>query len=425
MMRVFSTFSGISAASIAWRPFGFQFVAFAEPSPFQAAVLHHRLGATAPIYRPDHKDFTQKEYVGIEGGTIPNYGDVAQITDEDLRSIGDIDILEGGPPCQGWSLAGLRGGLSDSRGQLSVAFADLALRMRRINNLKYIIMENVVGFLSHADNPLGTLLAAFAGDEEPLLSPREGWSNAGHMSSENGCSAAWRILNSEHFGIAQRRRRLFLAVSFDPQRDAGDILFEQAGESWSPEEVGTPWKAPGGSSQTGTGELTALVAKTSDERITLNPTCAYTLMASDKNSPQMLIYPIQNSGRLGAQGGTGIGKANDSMFTILAQHKHSIVHPRVTGTLMACGAGTARPPSAGNEMDYVVVEGTPEGYVARRLMPCETESLQGFPMGWTDVPFKGKPAPDGKRYHACGNSITTTVLSWIGARIMSVENNRP
>jgi DNA (cytosine-5)-methyltransferase 1 len=412
-VRVFSTFSGISSASVAWKPLGWEFVGYAEPAPFPAAVLHHRLGATSPIYRPDHKDFAEKQYAGISGGTVRNFGDVSQVSDEDLASLGDVDILEGGPPCQGFSLAGLRGGFSDPRGNLTLAFAQLALRMRRINNLKYIVMENVHGFLSHKDNPLGCILAAFAGDEEPLQPPGDGWSNAGHMLAEDGTSAAWRILNSENFGLAQRRRRIFVVVSFDPDRDAGEILFEQEGEGWSPEPIRETWQGPVGCSDDGSG----IVVIGRDSKMCIGEGRAFTITSSEANDPQTVVYPIQNAGRLGAQGGTGIADANDPMFTLLADHYHGVIHPRVVGTIMACGAGTSRPASAGNEMDFVIVEDAPAGYIARRLMPCETESLQGFPMGWTDVPFKGEEAPDSKRYHAVGNSISTPVLAWLGHRI--------
>ncbi|OCP21028.1 MULTISPECIES: DNA cytosine methyltransferase [unclassified Ensifer] len=127
-MRVLSTFSGISAASVVWKPLGYEFAAYCEPSAFQCHVLNQRLDASAPKYLPTGKDFHPRQYASITEGSVINYRDVTQITDDDLRALGPIDVLEGGNPCQAFSISGLRRGLNDDRGNL--ALARLALRMR-------------------------------------------------------------------------------------------------------------------------------------------------------------------------------------------------------------------------------------------------------------------------------------------------------
>lgn len=74
---------------------------------------------------------------------------------------------------------------------------------------------------------------------------------------------------------------------------------------------------------------------------------------------------------------------------------------------------------AGDDMAVEIADGT--RWVARRLTPVECERLQGFPDGWTDVEYRGKPAPDTKRYKALGNSMAVPVMRWIGERIGMVE----
>ena len=142
-LKVVSVCSGISAASVAWKPLGFEFVAFAEVDPFACHVLSHRCGATAPRRLPDGMD--PKAFKAISGGSVINFGDLTQISDDDLRALGTVDILEGGTPCQGFSVAGLRGGLMDPRGALTLAFVQLAHRMRKLNRLRYVVWENVHG----------------------------------------------------------------------------------------------------------------------------------------------------------------------------------------------------------------------------------------------------------------------------------------
>ena len=291
-LRVLSTFSGISAASCAWKPLGFEMVGYCEPAAYQAHVLNQRLGATAPRYLPKGKDFAPKKYEDIVGGSVPNFGDIEQITDADLRALGRVDLLEGGSPCQSFSVAGLRKGLKDSRGNLALAFAQLALRMREINGLRFVVWENVKGVLSDETNGFGSLLAAMSGSEVALQPPRGGWPSAGHVlvrereEDPDECTCAWRVLDSQFFGVPQRRDRVFLACSFDPAVDAGSILFELDGESWNP--------------------------------------------SARRRSEQ------------GASAG-GAGGARE------------LIWPPVLGTLNASGAGMSRPAGQGNELDFVIV----------------------------------------------------------------------
>lgn len=391
-LRVFSIFSGISAASVAWQPLGFKMVGYCEPAAFPARVLHQRLGATSPKYLPDGKDFAAKHYAGMEGGRIINFGDIEQITNDDLRRLGPVDILEGGSPCQAFSVAGNRGGLDDARGNLALAFAKLALRMKDINGLRFVVWENVTGALSHEDNPLGCLLAAFSGEPDPVLPPGRKWPDSGHLlargesEGEEAVTIAWRVLRAEHFGVAQRRHRVFLVASFNPDIDAGRILFEPEGESWHPATSRSPQQADSRCRPQGAEPITALIGMDSDTSIQVHPEIAFALKASNARNPQVVI------------------------------------HPELVGTLCASGAGTARTAGQGNELDFVVIQRTEsgadaEGYVCRRLLPIECERLQGFADGWTDILVNGKPARDSDRYKAIGNSMAVPCLGYIGDRL--------
>ncbi len=290
-MRVLSTFSGISAASCAWKPLGYEFAGYCEPAAFQCHVLNSRCDATAPKYLPKHKDFAPKKYASISGGSVVNFGDITQITDDDLRSLGPVDVLEGGSPCQAFSISGLRRGLDDDRGNLTLAFANLALRMREINGLRFVVWENVKGVLSDETDGFGCLLAAIAGGESPLVAPGRSWPNSGHVlagatDDVDDVTIAWRVLDSQRFSVPQRRERVFLVASFDPAIDAGSVLFEYDGQEWNP---------------------------------------------SSSRRPQ------QDATVSGARGA------------------RELIWPRVLGTLNASGAGMSRPAGQGNELDFVLI----------------------------------------------------------------------
>lgn len=401
-LRVVSTFSGISASSAAWMPLGFEMVGYCESAAFPAHVLHQRLGATAPKYLPDGPEFAVKRYAGINGGRIVNFGDVTRITDDDLRALGHVDLLEGGSPCQSFSVAGLRQGLADDRGNLALAFVDLALRMRRINGLRFVVWENVTGVLSHAHNPFGCFLAALAGDRNPLVAPGNKWPNSGHLlvrgdeeapedpgqATGGYVTIGWRVLDAQHFGVPQRRRRVFAVASFDPEVDAGQVLFERQSEERHPATGRRPQQAGPGTSPANSGAVTALIGMDSDTMIRIEPKAAFALKASNHKNVQVVI------------------------------------HPRTVGTLCASGAGTARPGGQASELDFVIVQGPmhsdePGDFVCRRLTPLECERLQGFEDGWTDIAIDGKPVTDGHRYKALGNSIAVPCFAFIGERLRS------
>lgn len=196
-MRYLSVCSGVEAASVAWEPMGWTPVGFCEVDPFCSAVLRHRWP------------------------TVENFGDFRSLIHAD-RTVqpGTVDMLVGGTPCQSFSTAGKRGGLSDERGGLTVDF----LRLAGVAIPRWIIWENVPGVL-HLDG--GRVFGAFLGG---LAELGYGW--------------AYRVLDAQYFGVPQVRRRVFVvAHSGGAAHCAAKVLFEPEGLCWFDRAGGSTAKA--------------------------------------------------------------------------------------------------------------------------------------------------------------------------------------
>ncbi len=182
-MRFLSVCSGIEAASVAWHPLGWRAVAFSEIEPFPCAVLAHHYPNT------------------------PNWGDMTKYKDwPDVP----IDLLCGGTPCQSFSIAGLRKGLDDPRGNLMLTFGAIAAKYRP----KWLVWENVPGVLS---TNKGRDFGAFLG-----------------MLGQLGYGFAYRVLDAQFFGVPQRRRRVFVVGCLGDWRSAAAVLFERHSLSGNP-----------------------------------------------------------------------------------------------------------------------------------------------------------------------------------------------
>ena len=175
-LRYLSVCSGIEAASMAWEPLGWQPAAFAEVEKFPSAVLAH--------HWPQ----------------VPNLGDMTRYESWDL---GAIDLLVGGTPCQSFSVAGLRKGLHDPRGGLMLTYLEIARRF----GPRWLVWENVPGVLSsHGGRDFGAFLGA-------LGALGYGW--------------AYRVLDAQWFGVAQRRRRVFVVANLGDGAAPAKVLFER------------------------------------------------------------------------------------------------------------------------------------------------------------------------------------------------------
>lgn len=367
-LRVLSVCSGISAASVAWKPLGFRFLGVAEIDAFGCHVLAQRCGAMAPKYLPD--EASRWQYRQIAGGDVPNFGDLTQITDDDLRSLGVVDVLEGGTPCQTFSVAGAADGFEDHRGQVTLAFAQLVHRMRKINGLRYVVWENVNAVLGHRKNPFGSLLAAMVGEfEGPLVPPRSGWTRAGHVAGPAG-QMGWRVMDAQFWGVPQRRKRLFAVVRLGARGVCpGSVLGERGARGGG---VGT------GGPEAGVGGNDGYPGGT----------------GGGAENPRRAIAYIGGQGwRAGS-----IGASEKTAPTLKAAQSGSTLVPFVS-------------------------QQHPDGsWLVRRLMPVECERLMGLPEGWTDIEYRGGPAADTPRYSGIGNSMPVPCMRFIGERLLEEHN---
>ena len=389
-MRYGSLCSGIEAASVAWKNLGWKPAWFAEIEPFPCAVLAQHYPNT------------------------PNYGDMTTLVGKILSGeIESPDILVGGTPCQAFSTAGLRGSLNDERGNLTLVLIRIlnAIDFIRYQNRKppcILVWENVPGVLSTKDNAFGCFLGGLAGENSPLQPTGKKWTNAGCVYGHQR-RIAWRILDAQYFGVPQRRRRVFLVASAGDISPA-EILFERKGmqrdikasrnekqeaATYAESSFGTfresalasTLKAKGGC--LGGGSENLMVVNGRQDPIVYHNTTG----ALDTHSQSNVIAIAGNIiGRSHGAGGNGNGYSTDGIsYTLTRTDIHAVAVAMLNAS-----------------------------YQVRRLTPTECERLQGFPDGYTKIPYRNKPAadcPDSPRYKALGNSKAIPVMSWISERI--------
>jgi DNA (cytosine-5)-methyltransferase 1 len=212
-MKFGSVCSGIEAASVAWHPLGWTAAWLSEIEPFPCAVLKH--------HYPD----------------VPNHGDMTLLPEKILSGqVEAPDLFCGGTPCQAFSVAGLRNSLDDARGNLSLTFVGIANAIDHVRSIRgdapaIVFWENVPGVLNTKDNAFGCFLGALAGESDPIKPPGGGeskWSNAGCVFGPQR-TVAWRVLDAQYFGVAQRRRRVFVVASARDDINPIEILFESEG----------------------------------------------------------------------------------------------------------------------------------------------------------------------------------------------------
>ena len=452
-MRYLSVCSGIEAASVAWHGLGWQPVAFAEIEKFPAQVLAH--------HYPD----------------VPNFGDMTKFQEWPNES---IDLLVGGTPCQSFSVAGLRRGMADPRGNLALTYLAIADRYKP----RWIVWENVPGVLSSAGGrDFGSFLGALA---------------------QLGYGFAYRVLDARFFGVAQRRRRVFVVGYLGDWRRAAAVLFESPSgrrdtpsrrekrQSVAPTVVSGPPFSRTGNARV---EADALVARMVAFGEYVDDGTASAMKARDYKDATDLVAHAFTTGSIGtyrdgigtlrANGGD-IGGGSENLITqSVAQPIHyrksrraqstedheTWVEDDATNTLNCFDVGDVRavdviaqPITFGAQMstpqtDVDLVQtlqaknpmavaqpvafhvdaqpdqmnfssettasltcsqhaGVQMGMAVRRLTPTECERLQGFPDGYTNIKDN---CPDGPRYKALGNSMAVPVMRWIGERIQTIE----
>jgi DNA (cytosine-5)-methyltransferase 1 len=408
-----SVCSGIEAASAAWHPLGWRAAFVSEIEAFPRAVLQHRWPET-----PLHGDFTT-----IEAGQYE-----------------PIDLLVGGTPCQSFSIAGLRGGLDDERGNLALEYLRLADRLRP----RWLVWENVPGVLSSAGGrDFGAILRGMV---------------------ELGYGFAYRVLDAQFFGVAQRRRRVFVVGYLGDWRRAAAVLFERHSLSGHPsprrearEGVAAYASAGIGDDRPGIGTLRAhggdahggsetLIAHAlrgegfdASEDGTGRGTPIVPVHAFDARQSDVLQYgeitgPLDTDGHTMAIAFGSKDHGADAEIELSptlragghsGSHANAGVPPAVafqecvTGVREYADAGTLRAGGPGHDPVGTRLR---IGSAVRRLTPRECERLQGFPDDYTLIPWRGGMASDGPRYKALGNSMAVPCMAWLGQRIQAVED---
>jgi len=447
-MNYGSVCSGIEAATVAWHPLGWKPAFFSEIEEFPRTVLSH--------HYPD----------------VPLHGDFTTIKE---KQYGAIDLLVGGTPCQSFSIAGLRGGLDDDRGNLSLEYLRLAER----KGARWLVWENVPGVLSaNKGRDFGSILGGL---------------------QELGYGFAYRVLDAQFFGVPQRRRRVFLIGYLGDWRPPAAVLFERESLRRNSPPSREEGKRIASAFETGpSGSRYTDLAPTLDTRCkdgpirnqlgigvmhgkwpadvapTLNaafgnkmgledqhalggaglfvPDIARTLSARYDGSPcadrapdviafsckdygndvQTNVTPTMRSmnsanGRQNGGGqlavltcgdrGLSVDQACGNMAVPVSVSESQSGYIRETVTTQALGCAGGKPGQG-----YQAIR---NANAVRRLTPRECERLQGFPDDYTLIPYRGKPAadcPDGPRYKALGNSMAVPVMHWIGQRIQKVDD---
>jgi len=370
-MKYLSVCSGIEAATVAWHGMGWKPVAFSEIEKFPSQVLHH--------HYPN----------------VPNLGDMTKFKEWD---IGTIDILVGGTPCQSFSVAGLRQGLEDPRGNLMLTYLGILDKFRS----KWCVWENVPGVLSSNNGrDFGTFLTALG---------------------ELGYGFAYRVLDAQYFGVPQRRRRVFVVGCLGDWRSAAKVLFE-------PESLCRDIKT----SRKEREETTANVGKSTvyenhpaDSRVTeMGEICSSVTARRGTGGGNVPFALAENTiGRQPMNGGNGDGFTEGGpMYTLNATGVHGVALTVWDTTNITSPQNGSNPKSG--DVCHTLAKGQHPplltGMSVRRLTQVECERLQGFPDGYTDIKPNGKATPDGSRYKALGNSMAVPVMAWIGKRINDVN----
>lgn len=383
-MNYVSLFSGIEAATVAWHPLGWKAQAFSEVEAFPRAVLAHHWPSVAL-----HGDMTAVDWSKYRG----------------------TDIVVGGSPCQAFSVAGLRKGLADARGNLTLAYLVAVEQMRPA----WVVWENVPGVLS-IDG--GRVFGAFLGGLGQL-----------------GYGFAYRVLDAQHFGVPQRRRRVFVVGYLGDWRRAAAVLFEphslsgnppprrEAGEGVAPTISARPTGGGGlGTDFDCDGGLIHCPP--------IVPQAMSSKWAKGSSGPSgdecanLVTHALTGEGFDASEDGTGRGTPVIPFDTTQISCPDNYSNPQPGDPCHPLARGAHAPAIAAS----IVSNGdahsgfrderglVPAHLGVRRLTPRECERLQGFPDDYTLIPG----AKDGPRYKALGNSMAVPVMRWIGERIALV-----
>jgi len=393
-MNAISLFSGVGGFDLGFERAGIETVLQVEQDKHALGVLER--------HWPNVERITDVRDVGVSvaGGNGRYLTEQSAGSTEHYTSAG-VDLIYGGFPCQDVSVAGKRAGLGGERSGLWFEFERIVSELQP----RWVVIENVPGLLSsNGGADFGVILTGL---------------------DQLGFDASWAILDSQHFGVPQRRRRVFI-VGGPRGRGAEQILSICEGCGGNPETGETSGKGT-------TGALSAGTLRAGGVNGGNNPgggylaDIAYTLSASVRhtgdghgnawNSNYVANTLKVNTGH--ANGADLETYVTASAITASAGH-HGHSSPRCDGSdnlLVDDQIGTMTAnwhKGAGNtQVEMGIVQPTDAG--VRRLTPTECERLQGFPDGWT------AGQSDSHRYKQMGNAVTVPVAEWIGHRLVAVD----
>jgi len=442
-MKYLSVCSGVEAATVAWHPLGWNPIGYAEIETFPSAVLSHHYP------------------------TVPNLGDITKYKEWNIN--GTVELLVGGTPCQAFSVAGLRKGLEDPRGNLTLVYTGILDRFKP----KWFVWENVPGVLSSSGGrDFGSFLGAVA---------------------ELGYGFSYRVLDAQYFGVPQRRRRVFVVGCLGDWVSASKVLFEPDCLSRDTEESRKTRERTSSATSSGVRGNIETFNRQSHSQFGVDPLASTVKARDHKQFTDLVVYethpadsrvremgdvcqtvtsrwgtgggnvPIalqDISGRDKAQNGRGWNDEGVSYTLDAAATQgvaYSIREDAIAGNFSATPlevtpALQALRPSVQSHHAQTFIAQAVDVYnqcidgdvtatvtravggsntsgpkimqqmAVRRLTPIECERLQGFPDNYTNIAWRGKPeSPDSLRYKAMGNSMAVPCMKWIGERIEMVE----
>jgi len=398
-MNYLSVCSGIEAATVAWHNLGWNPLGFSEIEKFPSEVLAHHYPNT------------------------PNLGDMTKYKEWDFGT-NRLDLLVGGTPCQSFSVAGLRKGLDDPRGNLALTYVGILDKFRP----KWCVWENVPGVLSSSG---GRDFGAFLG-----------------ALGELGYGWAYRVLDAQYFGVPQRRRRVFVVGCLGNWESAAKALFESESLRWDikkgrskKQEVTTGFiPSVANCLQTTCNDYSRadgfnMIAFENSRRdgVRLFGDVSNTLqsfMGTGGGNVPCIALAENTIGRKPQNGGNGDGfTENGPMYTLNATGIHGVAYS--FDSLASNSMKSSNPLSGCRQVDLAKTIDTTDpspsknqggigilqNMAVRKLTPVECERLQGFPDNYTNIK---ENCPDGPRYKALGNSMAVPVMKWIGERIANV-----